>query len=194
MKKLLLILSIVGVLAGCSKSEKGDPGPKGDTGATGATGATGPAGSTGATGPTGAAGAAGPAGPQGPQGPAGTSATPAVYDFTEDLSKTPSWDFPKALGDYDVVLTYIMRNKGIGYAPLPFSGYAYTSDQKDFIKLNISVTQYTYFLSFSNDTSVPPGATFWMRAVVLKGAKGGRLDLARYQDYENLKKDFNLKD
>jgi len=87
-----------------------------------------------------------------------------------------------------------MNNRGSGYAPLPFRGYAYTSDQKDLIKLDVTASTYTFFLSFENETSVPPGATFWFRSVILKGAKGGRIDLARYQDYANLKADYNLPD
>lgn len=87
-----------------------------------------------------------------------------------------------------------MTNKGVGYSPMPFRGYAYTSDQKDLIKLDVTMEAYTHILFFNNETSVPPGATFWIRTVVLKGAKGGRMNLARYQDYANLKEDFKLPD
>jgi hypothetical protein len=86
----------------------------------------------------------------------------------------------------------IMKNKGSGYSPLPYRGYTYTSDQKDFMKLDVTFDYYTYNIYLNNETSVPTGATFWMRAVILKGAKGGRIDLSRYEDYENLKKDYNL--
>lgn len=188
MKKSLLVfvLSASIMLVSC----KGDEGPTGPQGPSGTNGTNG---SNGATGPV---GATGPAGPTGTSGTPGTNAAqPAVYDYTIDLSKASvSWDFPKALGNYDIALTYIMVNKGSGYTSLPYRSYAYTADQRDFIKLDAYVLEYSYFLAFRNDASVPPGATFWMRTVVLKGAKGGRLDLARYQDYDNLKKDYNLPD
>lgn len=87
-----------------------------------------------------------------------------------------------------------MVNRGSGYSPLPYRGFAYTADQKDFIRLDTYFIAYDSFLSFRNDVSVPPGASFLMRAVILKGAKGGRLNMERYQNYENLKKDFNLPD
>ena len=60
------------------------------------------------------------------------------------------------------------------------------------MKLDVTFSQYTYTIYFDNETSVPPGASFWIRAVIMKGAKGGRLNMERYTDYENLKKDFNL--
>lgn len=195
-KPLLIITVLISLLSGC-KGEKGDPGPQGATGQqgqVGATGAAGATGQTGATGPTGATGATGQTGPQGPTGPAGANAAqPIYYDFTIDLSKAlPMYDLKTPLQANDIVLAYIMTNKGSGYTPLPFRGYAYTADQKDFVKLDVTVSQYTYFLSFDNETSVPLGASFWIRAVIMKGAKGGRLNMERYAAYENLKKDFNL--
>lgn len=203
MKKhsIVWLLVIFTLLIGC-KGEPGPQGPKGDTGTTGATGTAGPQGTTGATGPagtpgvTGATGATGPTGATGSTGPAGTNSTqPVYYDFTIDLSRAlPTWDFPKPITANDIVLAYIMKNRGSGYTPLPFRGYAYTADQKDFIKLDVTFSDYTYFLSFSNETSVPPGASFWIRAVVIKGAKGGRLSAEMYQNYDDLKRDFNLPD
>lgn len=200
MKKLVLVIPFIAfvLLVGC-KGEVGPQGPtgeKGSTGATGATGATGPQGTTGTTGATGATGPAGPVGATGPAGAAGQNAAqPIYYDFTVDLSKAlASWTFPKPLEANDIVLAYIMTNKGIGYNPLPFRGYAYTSDQKDFIKLDVTFSVYTYTLYFDNETSVPPGASFWIRTVILKGAKGGRLAADKYRDYNELKKEFNLPD
>lgn len=194
MKKLVLVVACIAftLLAGC----KGEVGPQGPAGEKGNTGATGPQGSTGATGPQGATGATGPAGPTGATGSAGQNAAqPIYYDFTVDLSKAlASWTFPKPLEANDIVLAYIMTNKGIGYNPLPFRGYAYTSDQKDFIKLDVTFSVYTYTLYFDNETSVPPGASFWIRTVILKGAKGGRLAVDKYRDYNELKKEFSLPD
>ena len=146
-------------------------------------------------------GCKGPDGPTGPIGPIGAvglpgkdAAQPAVYDYTVDMSKSLIiWNFPKSLEAYDIPFTYIMANKGTGYSMLPFKSFAYTSDQKDFIKLDTWFLNYDSFLSFRNETSVPTGATFWMRTVVIKGVKGGRIDVARYRDYANLKADFNLR-
>ena len=186
MKYVFLIL-LTSLFFTC-KGPQGDPGPKGDPGATGSIGATG---ATGATGAQGATGSQGATGATGSQGQPGTTGQAVVYDYTMDLSQASAYfNFPKKLDAYDVPITYIMTNKGSGYAPLPFSSYAYTADQKDFIKLNATALYYDYFLSFRNDTSVPPGATFYFRTVVIKAAKGGRTIAT--PDYETLKKQYNL--
>lgn len=175
--KNLLLLSVFIFLLAC----KGDIGPQGPQGATGATGAT---------------------GPTGPTGPAGQNATqPLVYDFQVDISKTlPSFTLPKLLDAYDVVFAYVMTNKGSGYSPLPYRGYAYTADQKDFMKLDLSLNVYTSVLFFDNATSVPTGSTFWIRAVIVKGTKAGRLATdgsssgEKTPNYEELKRKFSLPD
>ncbi len=57
--------------------------------------------------------------------------------------------------------------------------------------------EYAYLaqhLYLGNEILVPPGATFWIRTVRLKGSKGGRLDLAKCQNHKSLKKEYNLLD
>lgn len=201
MKKVTLIIAFTlsALFIGC-KSEKGDVGPQGQTGpqgVTGATGATGPQGATGATGATGTTGATGAMGATGATGTTGaTGATGAAgptakyYDYTLNLSMSfITYDFPKALASNEITLTYIMVNKGSGYTLLPFRGFAYTSDQKDFLKLDTYVIDYSSFLSFRNETSIPTGATFLFRTVVISATKGGRMGNT---DYETIKKTYNL--
>lgn len=191
MKNFFYAILVLGFLAGCQgkQGEVGPAGAKGDTGSQGVAGPQGPAGQPGATGPT------GPAGPTGPQGTPGTSGTqPAVYDFTLDASKTlASYSWPKQLGVYDVVLVYIKKSESF-YSALPFAGYSFTSDGKDFLKVNMNFDHSTFTLYINNDGLLPTGATFLYRAVVLRGSKGGRIDTERYRNYENLKADFNLTD
>ena len=170
MKKITLIISFTfyALLIGC-KGEKGDVGPQGTAGSQGTSGATGTQGATGATGQT-----------------------AKYYDYTLDLSKSfITYDFPKTLVSNEITLTYIMVNKGSGYTLLPFRGYAYTSDQKDFLKLDTYVIDYSSFLSFRNETSIPSGATFLFRTVVISAIKGGRVGNT---DYETVKKIYSLPD
>lgn len=169
---------------------------KGDQGAVGPQG---PAGSTGAQGATGPQGPAGPQGVQGQQGVQGTQGVPGpsakYYDFVFNLAEKQIWDFPKKLEANEMAITYIVANTGgTGYSALPFRGYAYTSDEKDFLKLDCYTLQYDFFLSFRNETTLPKGATFKFRTVIVKTVAGGRVDFERYRDYENIKADFGLKD
>jgi hypothetical protein len=180
MKTLIFLacLSLSVLLVGC-KGEVGPQGPAGTNGTNGATGATGPTGSTGATGATGA--------------PGQDAAQPAVYDLIVDLSvSAPFFALPKTFGGYDIALAYMMANKGVGFSPLPFRGFTYTADQSEYLKLDASFAVYPTQIFFYNETIIPPGSTFPMRVVILKGAKGGRINLERYQDYNNLKHDYNL--
>ncbi len=87
-----------------------------------------------------------------------------------------------------------MTNKGVGFSPLPFRGFTYTAAQTDYLKLDASFAVYPTQLFFYNETIIPPGSTFPVRVVILKGAKGGRINLERYQDYNKLKQDYNLPD
>ena len=194
MKKITLIISFTfyALLIGC-KGEKGDVGPQGTAGSQGTSGATGTQGATGATGQTGATGATGATGQTGATGATGaTGQTAKYYDYTLDLSKSfITYDFPKTLVSNEITLTYIMVNKGSGYTLLPFRGYAYTSDQKDFLKLDTYVIDYSSFLSFRNETSIPSGATFLFRTVVISAIKGGRVGNT---DYETVKKIYSLPD
>lgn len=186
MKIVIYAVLMAVIFAGC-KGEKGDVGPAGIQGATGEKG------NTGAVGPAGPAGTQGVAGPAGPQGQPGPSAR--YYDFVFNLAEKQIWDFPKKLESNEMALTYIIANTGgTGLAMLPFRGYAYTADEKDFLKLDCYTLQYDFFLSFRNETILPKGASFKFRTVVIKTVAGGRLNLERYQNYENLKSDFNLKD
>lgn len=185
--KNLLLICIVTLFIAC-KGEKGDVGPAGPQGEKGATGAVG------TTGPAGPQGPVGATGPAGPQGVPGSTVQPSVYDFTLDVSKAlASYSWPKQLGSYDIVLVYLKKSESF-YTQLPFSGYSYTSDLKDFLKVDLNFDYSTLTLYINKEGNLPTGATFLFRAVVLKGAKGGRLDLERYRDYNNLKADFGLKD
>ena len=183
MKIVIYAILVATFFAGC-KGEKGDVGPAGVQGATGAQG------NAGATGPAGPAGSQGVAGPQGQPGPSAK-----YYDFVFNLAEKTIWDFPKKLEANEMALTYIVANTGgVGLSMLPFRGYAYTSDEKDFLKLDCYTLQYDFFLSFRNETTLPKGASFKFRTVVIKTVAGGRLNLERYQNYENLKADYGLKD
>lgn len=176
MRKLLLLLTIsVSVLLMNCKGEQGPAGPQGPAGSTGSAGAT---------------------GPQGPIGVPGKDASaPTIIDFTVDLSKPlPQYDLAKKLDPLDIPIVYILINKGSGYTMLPYRGFAYTADQKDFMRLDVYAINYESYLALYNAFTLPPGSTFVFRAAIFKGAKGGRVDLSRYQNYENLKGDFNLKD
>lgn len=182
MKNYVFVTAIMLLLA-CCKGEKGDLGPQGPQGVQGERGATGLQGPQGVQGPV------------GPQGPAGQNgAQPTVYDAAVDISSGQAfYYFKNKLGDYDIPLVYI-KYSTCCYVQLPFDSYSDTQDGTQFLKLKSWFTYSEYFVSLRNETNLPKGATFLFRFVILKGTKGGRLNLDRYRDYENLKKDFDLKD
>lgn len=192
MKTIIYAILVVVIFAGC-KGEKGDVGPAGAQGATGSQGPTGP---IGATGPV------GPVGPAGPQGVAGVQ--PSVYDFTAKfgtgLSSSVSYKMGTGgLGTYDIVLVYMTTNRDkdagvIIRSQLPYSGSIL------YEAVFISGTTFSAQYGTSGNVYIDSKTTnfaaidFDFRAVILKGSKGGRIDLERYQNYENLKADFGLKD
>jgi hypothetical protein len=190
MKKTLYFLCLVGLLSSC-EGPQGDPGP---AGAKGEVGATGPQGPTGAAGPQGIQGPAGPTGPQGPAGPAGTSTNNVrYYDIQLDVTQAlAGYQFKTPLAANELVFVFLQKTELFRTA-LPFEGYAYDIN-KNFLKVKLSYDYANYTLYVGNDTVIPSGATFAFRIVVMKGVPGGRIDAARYNDYANLKADFNLPD
>ena len=179
MKKLLLFCTVLVLLAAC-KGEQGDVGPQGPAGPQG---------------PIGAAGPQGPAGPAGPQGPIGQpGASPQIYDFTAgfDSGLFTSFDFPTTLDSTNFVLVYIRKDANL-FSLLPFRSWAYTADGENMATLDLTFDYNPTILYInSNTNNVPQNYTFRYRVVVLKGTPGARLDMERYRDYANLKKDYNL--
>jgi hypothetical protein len=188
MRKLILFCTVVALLAAC-KPERGEVGPQGPAGAQGTQGVAGPAG------PAGAAGPAGPQGAAGPQGPAGQNAAqPRIYDFTAGFGTGlfTTFQFPQPLDTYDFVLVYIDKDAK-QYAALPFKSWAFTATGQNLVVLDLNFDHSPTMLYINSNTSnIPPAYTFKFRVVVMKGAAGGRLNLERYRDYQNLAADYNL--
>ncbi len=200
MKNLVFLLGVTFFLI-CCKGEKGDVGPIGATGATGPqgvqvnTGATGVTGATGAQGIQGVQGNTGATGATGATGLNGTngvnSTKPLIVDFDLDLSKTLNYyDFKTALDPLDIVFCYI--NRSSSYSPLPYNGYAYTTDKASFVKLDCNFDVWKYTLYIDNKSVIPSGSTFNFRMVIIRGSKTGRL--SANTPYETLKKLYNLPD
>lgn len=150
----------------CLQRRKGRCRPQGEKGNTGAQGVAGP----------GSARHPGGNSPQGPQGVPGVQ--PLVYDFNLDVSKTlSSYSWPTKLNDYDVVFVYLKKSSSF-YTLLPFDGFAYTSDQKSFLKVNLDYDFSTFTLYINSNGTVPTGATFLFRAVVIRAQRGVSLILS----------------
>lgn len=181
MKTIIYAILVVVIFAGC-KGEKGDVGPAGPQGATGEKG------TVGAT---------------GPQGPAGQNAPlPKVYDFILRFGKgqpsSSTYSKIPTPGQYDYMLIYVTSSREISAGisirnMLPYNGGLLYESKFHFPASFVASygTSGNIYIE-SNNTYDAVDVDF--RAVVIKGEKGGRLNLERYQNYENLKADFELKD
>lgn len=172
MKFLFYPLIALLLLSGCSGKD-GEPGPKGDTGAQGSQG------------PKGDAGAPGKNGTNGSQA--------YTYDFNLDVTKLlEGYEFKTPIESDEFVLLFLKRSD-LFYTAVPYAGYAYDVN-KAFLKVDLTYEYAEHKLYVDSKTTLPAGATFVFRAVVMRGVPGGRLDLDRYKDYANVKADFGLKD
>lgn len=154
----------------------------------------------------------GPAGPQGPQGvsgaqgPAGNDLiAPKIYDFTfrfgKSMPTSATYSKIPTPGQYDFMVAYITTGKttsggvtAIIRTPLPFRGVI-LYDSKSYYPIDIEFSYgasgNVYINSYGNTFDA---VDIDFRVVVIKGSRGVRIDVDRYRNYENLKKDFNLKD
>lgn len=166
MKKLVYSLSVLFFLVSCSGKD-GAVGPKGD---------------------------AGVAGPKGEAGTAGANESQAfTYDFNLDVTKTlGGYQFKIPVDPQEFVLVFLRRNDSF-YTAVPYAGYAFDVN-KSFLKVDFTYEFSSHTLYVDSKTILPAGSTFVFRAVVIKGAPGNRINMERYQNYENLKADFNLAD
>jgi hypothetical protein len=172
MKRLLYLMIIAVVFVGCT-GDIGPMGPQGTPGNRGEKGDTGPAGPQGSQGPVGATGVKGPTGATGATGDTGPAGVSAVFeDFTADITGLGSYRPKKSIAPDEVIFIFINNDGEL--APLPFKGYSYTSDKKDFVKLDCSYSYYSSTVFIDNETVVPPGATFAFRLVRVKGVKNVR--------------------
>ena len=185
MKGILYTMALSCLLIAC-KGPQGETGGIGPAGAKGETGATGPAGTV--------PGPQGPTGATGPQGPTGAATNNArYYDFQLDVTKVlGGYQFKTPLTSNEVVFVFLQRND-LFKSALPYEGFA-NDINKAFLKVKMNFQYADYTLYVDNDTVIPSGSTFAFRAVVVKVVPGGRVNIERYQDYANLKKDFNLPD
>lgn len=169
MKNIIYSIAISVLLFGCSGKDgkDGSIGPKGDVGASG---------------------------PKGDKGEAGSNTSQAyLYDFNLDVTKTlGGYEFDIPIEPDEFVLVFLKKNDSF-YTAVPYAGYAFDVN-KSFLKVDLTYEYSSFTLYVDSKTTLPAGATFVFRAVVIKGAPGQRLNLERYKDYENVKADFELKD
>lgn len=176
MKKILYLLLLTTLFLNC-KGPQGDPGPSGEKGETGAVGATGAQGT-----------------------PGQNAAQPKYYDFTLTWSPSAStqWSYYKMAQPFkndDIV--FIFLKSRTFYFALPYYEYARaTDDGEAYVMLTHAYGTSENSIGVRNEavTDYKKSQTFAFRAVVMKAVPGGRLDMERYQDYANLKADFNLPD
>ncbi|GAB3164728.1 collagen-like triple helix repeat-containing protein [Telluribacter humicola] len=172
------LLAIVLIVSSCK-------GPAGEDGKDGAPGPMGPKGETGATGPRGPAGAAGQNGQNG--------TTAKYYDFQLDVTEALGGHrFKTEVANDEMVFVYLQKSQYFRVL-LPYSGYAFDVN-KSFLRVDMNYEYSDLTLYVDNETTIPSGTTFTFRAVVIKASPGARLNVERYQDYNNLKADFNLPD
>lgn len=196
--KLTLVLAI---FASACKGPAGDTGPAGATGAQGAQGAAG------------AAGATGPAGPAGPAGKDGASASSNIttsawvtvgandWDTTADSTFFSVFLIEKAITqavlDKGAVLAYVKGATATDYIlPLPYSAGAF---QISYVPIfdatdgGLMEFDFTPFLE-----GVAPGdlGSLAFRYVIIKDLNliGGRAKAINWKDYNEVKRELNLKD
>ncbi len=159
----------------------------------------GPQGETGGIGPSGAKGEAGAVGAQGPAGQNATA--PKYYDFTLGWSPSAAnfWNYYQIQGglkEDEIALVYL-KSKDFYFA-LPYYDYAYAADDvtREYVMLVHGYGTSANSIAIKNEAieDYKKAENFKFRAVILKGIPGGRLNVERYRDYANLKKDFNLPD
>jgi hypothetical protein len=182
----------------------------------GPAGETGPAGATGAAGPQGAAGAAGAAGPAGPAGPAGKDGASASSNITTSawVSVAPNqWEtdadstffsafltekaITQAVLDKGAVLGYVKGATATDYIlPMPYSAGAFQISYVpifDATQGGIIEFDFTPFLE-----GVAPGdiGSLAFRYVIIKDLNliGGRAKAINWKDYNEVKRELNLKD
>lgn len=205
MKRITSILKLSIVLAVFGMACKG---PAGDTGPAGAAG---PQGAQGAAGAAGAAGAVGPAGPAGKDGASGSSnATTSPWltltaddwnVYTSDSTYinvyVPEKLITQAVLEKGLVVAYIRFGTDTGYAePLPYVietgkiSFAPGFDAKEggFME---------FYIDLYRRRAVPPsGLSF--RYVIVPDLKvvnpGGRQKAINWKDYNEVKRELNLKD
>jgi hypothetical protein len=175
MKKIRLIIMVLGILAvstpvmqGC-KGTQGDPGPAGVAGPAGTQGVAGAAGSAGAAGATGTAN--------------------VIYSAWETLTFTgsgTSWTatqnaprITQDILDKGVVLGYL--KSGTNYFDIPL-----ISGTTSFLKYQ-QVGKIIYL-------STVTGSSFTFRYVIIPGGVGARLASVDYGNYESVKQAYNLPD
>ena len=200
---LVTILTIVGISC---KGPQGDVGPSGATGTTGAIGTTGATGLTGATGATGPAGTKGDKGDTGATGPAGSTTTNAFYYDSKITFKAnstfdiQSFVFPTALSTGDIAIGFIKQypdNTTLGdlWSDLPYNSTIRNGSSS----YDVSLTARFYPTAFwvTNQKSIAVEASTYLRVVIIKAIKGGRIAYPEGLDlsnYESIKKYYNLKD
>lgn len=184
----------------------GPKGDKGDTGATGAVGAPGPKGEKGDKGDTGATGATGTAGPKGDKGDTGSANV--IYSGWISMTNASLWTtnsggaywtanfaapaITQAVLDRGVILIYT-NSTGFGTVLLPLklnparTFQAYTKLQRIYIE--------QVFSSGATTTFPGTGGLNEFRYVIIPGGvAGGRQAPVDYNDYEAVKKYYNLPD
>ncbi len=99
------------------------------------------------------------------------------------------------LKDNEIVFVFLKSRSF--YFALPYYEYARTTDDsEEYVMLTHAFGNDENSIGIRNEavTDYKKSQTFKFRAVVMKGVPGGRVNIERYQDYANLKKDFNLPD
>lgn len=186
---------------------KGDKGDTGATGATGQTGAAGPQGPKGDTGATGATGATGQKGDKGDKGDTGTANV--IYSAWIDMRSgwvrnsdrhwfLPAFSAPQitqTVMDNGVILVYA-KNIGSRVTPIPNSYYGF--DYQVWVNNiliyriwpNISSTTPTIF----SVSAVLADYTHFRYVIIPGGIPAGRTAAVDFNDYEAVKKYYNLPD
>lgn len=198
--KLTLVLAI---FASACKGPAGDTGPAGATGAQGAQGAAGAAGAVGATGP------AGPAGKDGKDGTSGASnittspwigITTADWNtFTEDSTYInvyiPDKVITETVLEKGLVYAYIRFGTGTGYAePMP---YGFDGGKISFAPIFDATEGGFMEIYLSSFRNKPTGPNIAVRYVIVPEAtvsNPGRQKAINWNDYNEVKRELNLKD
>ena len=197
---MLAVVSAIIFMDAC-KAEKGDIGPIGPIGPTGATGATGATGvgTSGATGGTGATGATGAKGDKGDTGATGATGTanvqysdwiPFTITGTQTTSGSTNIPLPKITQevlDKYLIFTYLKFNTSNWVYSLPLSfPIGGGKDETVAIRYSLANATITSNATYSN--------TSFRYVLVPGGVPTGRKAAVDYNNYEEVKKYYNLPD
>lgn len=201
MKRLSTYFKLVIVLAIFASACKGPAGETGPAGATGAQGAAGPAGATGPAGPAGKDGKDGAGTASNITTSAWITAKPADWDTNEDSTFFSIFAIEKAVTqavlDKGAVLAYVKGATDKDYIiPLPYSAGAFQLSYVPIFDATEGGLMEFDFSPFIEGLDPADIGDLAFRYVIIKDLSliGGRAKAINWKDYEEVKRELNLKD